>query len=81
MKIMSHPSDDTLRFWCVDLPFVLNPNKEQRAKAKADRVTINFAKFRSYTHGIKTRQEAEDLARKIEAATGIEMEVSKHDYV
>jgi len=69
------PHDDGLRFWYVALPSALQGNARREASAK-----LKTAGFKARS-GMKTAFPARMLAMKIEKATGIEMEIGKHDYL
>lgn len=78
MKITTTKHDDTLRYWGVIIP-VTTP-KDQRREMH---IRIKAAGFDLYRKGsgLKAKIAAIGLASRIEKATGIEMEVIKHDYL
>lgn len=78
MKTVTSPHDATLRFWMVQISSDIK-GSERTEKAKA----IKAAGFDLYRtgSGLKARIAAAGLASRIEKATGIEMEICKHDFL
>jgi hypothetical protein len=77
MKTVTSPHDATLRFWMVRIPDTVLSADRREANHK-----IKAAGFDMYrASGIKARIAAVNLAQRIEKATGIEMEICKHDYL
>ena len=69
------PHDDC-RYWYANLPLTL----KGLAKREAD-AAIRRAGLKSSKYGMKSRKEAETFARNVEAETGVELEIGKHDYL
>lgn len=78
MKTVTGPHDATLRYWMVQLPHDMPAPQRREAHIK-----IKDAGFDLYRkgQGLKARIAASGLAARIEKATGIEMEIRKHDYL
>lgn len=55
--------------------------KELRAKLKADAVAIKAAGLSAYGRGLRAKASAIGAAERVEAETGIEMHVYRHDSI
>lgn len=76
MIIDDQPNIVGLRFWYYALPINVTGKARREAIGK-----IQSALFKPSRYGIKTRDEAEQAARQIEDATGVELEIGRHDFL
>jgi len=74
------PHDANLRYWYVAVPG-RGCRGEERAKRDILVAKIKNAGFKPSRDGLRAKIAAINLAMQIERATGIEMEIGKHDYL
>lgn len=78
MIVTTSPHDDTLRYWMVQIPRAMPAAQRREAAHKIKDAGFNLYRKGS---GLKARIAAVGLATRIEKATGIEMEICKHDFL
>lgn len=76
MIVNDQPHIAGLRFWYYALPINVTGKARREAVAK-----LKAANLKSCKYGLSTKEQAEKAAKAIEASTGVELEIGRHDFL